>query len=697
MRSLLLMVLLFCANTTAQTVRFANFGTDYDGWLYTTVDKKPPHQTGRVGDTIYVLGDKIGADYWGIDIKTKLRAGEEKSLKLDESQAYDWQFSYPISDPGQWFGGKLKIADQELNWVSLKVDGAAFSAHLRTRVQQTFVVDTFLRWYPDQPAWATGEVVVTSSNPTLTTTPNETILPNFKLEFGDAFISILGRGLSLPGQHIPLIEPGTRFCDGQRRAIPLGFVWWRHVQPEHWSSAGTAVNYRLSAVGINQLLPMGNPSFPAGYSGRQFVLSTLGEAIRKLHTWENGVVGPNTNSGDTGEQEEQLFPRGEVFLPDGLGSEMVAKYAGMHIMGRPCHFCDASGAPIRWQDHPNCTTWDGRPHWHLAVSADRLGAENITGEDRTFNGVVWGGPDREHWMYSTVCAGARLTGSRALQMELSSQSTLILLGETVQSMKPNWSTNGPGAARAVGYMGLLVTYLDQNMEDRVLAASVVQRWNMRCDQTYLPYLENPNLPSGVWDVRYDDPRLGPGGRWMPWQVALGAYGHYTAAVRFNRPTVRQQALRAAKAVLRDAYVKQGASLTDEPEPKRLAPGTVLLEQVIMKDGLPDSMPDIYSKMQVALQTDSVGVDSIPAGQWSSKDVVALDGAQVTVGYFDMFGTPLAAAVVLMEEPWNVQAREIWTQFLARATLPKYRRWAAPGVPISRALSRSIRSIYLTAA
>lgn len=48
-----------------------------------------------------------------------------------------------------------------------------------------FCVDAWVWWWPDQPGWAQGEVVVTASNPTVTKLL-DAVPADFRLQFGDA-------------------------------------------------------------------------------------------------------------------------------------------------------------------------------------------------------------------------------------------------------------------------------------------------------------------------------------------------------------------------------------------------------------------------------------------------------------------------------------------------------------------------------
>ena len=620
--ALLLSLSLLAGASPAQIVHFANFSaTPFFGWKRTTIDVAPPHAIGQVGDVLYAVGRQVGADTHVLDVRIALAPWERRTIDFANAHTVPW--SLPPVPPIEMFGGGMSIANVPLALVGLQPDGAGWSAHLRARAGSTLVVDVWTTLYPEQPGFAHGEVVVTSSHPQVTAI-DETLPPDFKLRFGDALVYVPGAGIEAP-----IVPAGTKLVDGQGRAVPVLFLWPRHMHTAaQWNSANALVNPGVGAVGIRNLLPFGNPVYPPSFSSLSWMASRFGEAMRVLHTWEPGVCGPDPNSSVSGEQTgEQIFVRGEALLQSGVGAEVVTWLSGLKMAGRPCHYHELNGAQVRWEDHPNTVMWSGRPHFNQVICPDQLGAETLTLNNLYCpvpggGSVLWNGPDDEHWMYNTVAAGARLTGSFALQHELFAQGTLYMLTSTVPSLKPGWATNVPGSARSVGYAGMLVTRLHHALEDRALAAAMVQRWQLRVSEVYEPILGNK--PNDVWDLRLDDVRLGPGWRWMPWQQALGAYGLDEACAQFGPASGRQLALRAAKAVVRDAFVKIG-------------------------------------------------------GQWTTKDIVALDGSPVTMGLFDLFGMPMAVAVVLRHEPWNAEALEIWGQIEQRSVLPKHTAWLVPGV------------------
>lgn len=598
----------------AQTIRIENLGAvAFTGWKRTTIDSVPPHAVGQLGGALYVLGRQVGLDTHSVDVHVSLGAGQSVSLNLAAAVPASWTRGPFPANAYEWFGGPVSIGGQEMALVALGPDGAGYTARLRRRTGAMLCTEVWITWYPDHPEWAFAEAIVACSNPAV---PDMgAVAPaNFHLRFGDAITLVPGAGVD-----VPLVAAGTTFADGQMRATPVVFLWPRQCpQLQHVFSAAVVANLKLAAVGIGRLLPDGNPRLPPGFEARPWTLAKIALAAQRLHSWNPPLLGPNPVSGDTGAQEDQTFVRGEAMLPDGVGAEIVTYLSALKLANRPCHHLEANGTLLNLAQHVNplLVFWDGRPHWSPLVSPDRLGKPVGLSPGEANH---WWGPDVEHALFNTLAAGARYTGSYALQQLLATIARVYLLQWTVQS---GLSTSQPYAARAIGWEGMLAVHLWRELEDRQLAATVRQRWSDRFDSIVGPFLDT--RPNDVWDPRLDDPRLGPGWRWMPWQQSVGAYGLDLAGAQFDRPFARWLALRGAWAVMRDAYLLQN-------------------------------------------------------GFWTTRDVVALDGSPVTTGFFDLFGNPMAPAVVLRHLPLYRPAREIWSQLQWQCVLPKHTAWLAPGI------------------
>ena len=128
------------------------------------------------------------------------------------------------------------------------------------------------------------------------------------------------------------------------------------------------------------------------------------------------------------------------------------------------------------------------------VGTDKLGKPGPLSET---SGGFWGA-DRQHWLIGALCAGARYTGSPALQELLEHQANAFLFGETVT---PGLSTSNVDSAREVGYAGLVAVQLFNNLADRRLASQVRDRWQAKVREIIIPqYGANPG---DIWDPRND--------------------------------------------------------------------------------------------------------------------------------------------------------------------------------------------------
>jgi len=625
--ALLLCMAALCArHVPAQVVHLANYsGSAFEGWKRCTVDVMPPHEAGQVGAARYVLGRRIGLDVRVIDLRVHLEPGEVRSIDL--STAAPWAFARgPLpADPLAFFGAP-SIAAVPLQLIDLRADGAAYLLQLRARVGPMLCTNLWTWWYPDQPAWAIGEAVVCASNPAVTDM-TATVPTDFRLRFGAA--DVLVPGAQAGGAC--LLPAGTIFGDGQARSFPITFVWRQHLtSAAAWSSAGAAASLAIAGNGIARLYPEGNPQLAAGKSPLAWTIEHWDGAIGRLHGWEAGPLGVPARSRQTGAFEDQGFPGAEcaVGLP-GLGSETACYLVALGQSRRPCHFLEPDGSLIDLAKHPQLVLWDARPHWHPNVSPDQLGKSRGLTELDTHG---WLGPDREHWSCNRLAIGARMTGSPALQWQLSMQARLFLLSETIDL---RLSTSHADAARSAFYAGCLVVHLHHNLEDRALAARVMQRWQQRVLQVYVP--EWGSQVADVWDPRAGEPRLaietGQPVNWMPDQQAMGALGLERACAIVGPPEGRDLALRGAKAVLLRAYTRDG---TKWLEWERL--GFAGVELLVPVEG------------QTAHRT----------------------------GWYGVVGFPCAIATVLRREPTNEQARSIWAQMLGDSGGGS--AWLTPGVP-----------------
>ena len=600
-------LMLLCCAVVAQQVRVANhLHLPFDGWVRTTVDERPAHAAGVLPDgTRFVLGRRVGLDTWAVDLHLTLEPRELRTLDLATAAAAPSPALPLPADPLGHFGGWASIGGVPMSIVGLEVDGAAWDVHLRARVGRTFVCDAWLVWRPEEPWLATGEVVLTSSNPAVRDVL-ETAPPG-----GLAFL--FGDGMVFGSQ---VAASGERFADGQVRAVPIVVGWPRHAPDAvRWlSTVPAAVGLSTCAVGISKLWAQGNPRLMPGLDPQQWTKDRWPLAVARSRTWEDAVTGPNRNSADSGVQGDQVFVAGECMA--GVGPEKVAYLSSLKLMARPCHHMRADGTPVDPNEVLGVQFWHGRPH--------EPSTHNLLGKARGIEAADasgWWGPDSEHWLYNTLAVAARVSGSRALQWELSNQARLFLMSQVLPGPGHEfWITAGPDASRAVGWTMLLADHLWRNLEDRALAERVKQRAIGRVQQVYVPAFAGRDF----WDVRTDDPRLGSGPWWIAWQQSVGCYGLDVVSERFGLQEGRAVALRAARAVLRDAWKLVG-------------------------------------------------------GRWLSQPQRPVVGDTLRDESFNYFGMALSVAVVLRHEPENAQARAIWQQLLESAHQPGDWSWLAPEV------------------
>lgn len=610
----ILATLLLTIPLSAQIVRVANHApVPFSGWKRTTIDVLPPHAVGQVGTTRYVVGRQVGVDTYVVDLRVALQPGQHLTLNLAQATPVAWTRGPFPSNPQEAFGGAWTVAGQSFQWLSQQPDGAGYSLHLRRRTQDMVCVDLWCTWYPDQPGWCQGEVAITGSN---CARPDLEVLiqPAMPLHAGSAVVLPLG------GQPWNLLPHGLTLMDGQARILPITFTWLHHLQnASDWSSLAAAAMHGVGAVGIHRLLADGNPSYPANFSPQAWTDARFVAAVERLHTMDAPVCGPATISSVSGHQEDQVFVRGEALLPNGAGAERIAYLSALKLAARPVHHLEADGRPLDLALHvnPRLVLWDGRAHWSPVVSPDRLGKSGGLHIEQT---KLWWGPDVEHWLMNTLAAATRLTGSPACQWLLAHQARIYLLQSTTTA---GLATSNPFAARAVGWEGILAVHLWRELEDRQLAMAVRTHWQDRVTQVIVPAYANK--PQGVWDPRLDDPRLGKGWWYHPWQQAVGAYGLDLGCAVLGPASGR--------AVARDAAL-------------------VVLQQAFWFEN----------------------------GAWHNRAAVALDGRVANDPIFYLFGSPLAPAVVLRHDPNHATARAIQDQMHADATSPLHFAWFAPGVP-----------------
>jgi hypothetical protein len=407
------------------------------------------------------------------------------------------------------------------------VNAAAHEAYLRARITPHLHASLWTRHYDE--ASCTAEFVLTAANASI---------PDLVSVVPDVRINWIGAQTLVPGLQFgkPLMVRGDSMADGQSRAWPLVFVWPAKMKDADWPSVAAQAEFGISANGVARLWPLGTPA-----PRKVDVRAMFNESLASLHRWKKPRgLGVNEISYDTGAQEDQIYVGAECALP---GGELARYMVALNVFKRPSLQLEASGALLDLAKHPKLVYWNGRVHWHEGVSPDRLSKPALPGLSESHN---WIGPDVEHWLMSSVYVANRTRHSYAMQHQLENQARIYLLQWTIRR---GLSTSQPYASRAVGYEALNVVLLDQSLTDRVLAAQVVQRYRERVQTLILPWMR----ARAEWDVRLNDPRLGQGAWWMPWQHALGAEQSDLAGLVLNIPELRVQALKMAEHILARAW------------------------------------------------------------------------------------------------------------------------------------------------
>lgn len=294
MKNILTCLLLLCAWLPAQVVTIRNLSpVPFSGWKRTTVDVLPPHPVAQVDGATAVLGRQVGLDCWALDVLVDLQPNETRTFDLATSTSSTWTPA-PVPDVERYFGGMPALAGEPMALASLRPDGAGYLVHWRARTGRMFLVDLVALWHPDRPAWALAELLVTCSNPTVPDMGEA--LPDLRLTCGDAVVLAPG---GMPAA-------GLRFADGQAKALPVSFVWLRHLRTAtDWASAGAICNLQVGAVGIRSLLWGGNPTMPRAFDVRAWAAQHWPRALAGLSDWTHPMLGPAADTGQTGAVEDR--------------------------------------------------------------------------------------------------------------------------------------------------------------------------------------------------------------------------------------------------------------------------------------------------------------------------------------------------------------------------------------------------------
>jgi hypothetical protein len=607
-------------------IQIANYSPNaFTGWLRVKHDGEPiagPCQT----VICKIVPVRMEGDAQVVDVHLdRLASGYIQKVDGPHVQRPNWT---PPKLPTpqeviQQFGGVPSFGARQFALVSAAVEGAAIVAHFRI-VSGLWVADMRVRYYLDMPAVVHAELAFTCIS-----------------DSADPVNATASWGLSAIRFPWGWSQAAARLAHGQSRRIPITFLFPHLLRPDQYASAGALIEGQIAGHGITRL--WADPSLPppSGFQARAWLWRHLSPTIDALRTGTAPPIGPAANSGQSGEQEDQLLHVGtEALQPDGIGCERVRLLAA-HCLGmRPIHFLEADGSPLRL-NRPGLHMWDGRPSWR--ISDDKLGA---TREMRPEDFRGWWGPDSQHFLAQTLLAAARLNPSPMIQDQLGHWCRAYLYG---RSANPNVSTSGIFSSREMAYEAIFAVEVRRTLADQSLANAVVQRFRDRWANVIRLHLER--MPLGIAYIHRDDPRLGAGEWAITWQDALCAYGLDLAGRFFDMPILRQFAREIAEHIVANAWMDFGGYVT--------AP--------VMPVGQTDSPIDPTQALRAVHEDAGIPMVSLqddgPPGLYSPS--------------FNHYAMPLAVHVVLKNDPTHAKARAIWNHLLA-STDPKARRWM-PGL------------------
>lgn len=457
------------------TIRFENLTAQhFEGWLTASCANPPSGvNTGTVLGFPAVLGASLGTQGRVLHVLADLPPGSI----LEGQPAWNGeQPNLPVNSAS--FFSVLSVPVPKVNRVPLTFVNDAdvppvgpSIVHFRGRISRMLVADLWVRYMPGI-YWAPFELLITASNPSI---PDMTEMLNddLTLTFNGAVVTFLGNGFA------PAMRHGDFIGDGQARAFlgTIDFVSYMNPQEQE-----TAYAYATGGVGMvdldwqNFIGPLKRVAdAPRAWDGRLWMLATYTPALRRLQTWEDGPLGIEMQSGDSGEQEDQCYGgKGTaIFTGGGFGAVQTLRLVAMGWAKRPCHFLEADGSPLRLdipQSQSGLCLWSGRP---ISWCADQRGKpRGITTADTH----GWSGPDNQHDLINTLGDAYQLTGSPLLHRLLDAQARVFWYSQTLD---PALATSMVDASRAWGWEGLKAAWLWITLQDRSLAQRIKDRFTAR--------------------------------------------------------------------------------------------------------------------------------------------------------------------------------------------------------------------------
>ncbi len=612
--------------------------TTFTGWVRINTDQTVAAAYGIKGGVQFVKGNATGRDTTAVDLYVTMAPGAAitlANLVPDTATPPD-----AVTPTPSFAGGTPSMVDPAngtsyvMTQVSTATDGQATVEEWKVRVG-VWVVRMWTRWYPNEP-WIHAEVVVTFSDPTYTAATAELELqrawPGYVMTWGTGTTTIAGR-TAASGD---LIAAGTLFGDAQSRAFPVLWKFTNRLRGDgtaDTASIAALEQWAITGHGIANLWRDGNPYLRP--DAATYTATQKPGSLARLHNWTASPLGITARSENSGRQDDQVFVFGEAQeFPE---ATMVAYLEGFRWAARPCHHLETDGSFLNLAGHPQLRLWNSRPH--PTQSPDRLGKTFLLPETDVPGQTLssgWLGADWEHWFFNGLMAGARYTGSPALQWLMRAQATVYLFTKF-----PDVPTFGSFASvqstRDLVWEPIIVVHLWENLTDRTLATTVRDRFYARCSSSGDIRDWITNAPFGdIWDVRFQPTSstgsipFAPG--WIPWQQGPACWS-MDYALRAFTPELNVFAadlLASALRVMNDCYNFEGGRWV-EYERQELPP----------PDGL---------------------------------------GRESRSGFFTVDWFPPCILYVLTQQPSNTTAQAIWAQMLNDTLTgadPARRRWLPP--------------------
>jgi len=505
-------------------------------WLQTNTDIVLPFPAGSTPNCNFVLGNQSGLDTHNLDIYVEMSPHERRIIDFAEATEGGFQLP-PPANCGAWLGGvAVKIAGVRMTKVSEVVNGAAYDIHYQARVGTMLRVHLWLHWYPDQPGWCAGEVMICASNPSV---PDmiATIPPNFRLQVGDAIISVPGLPLSQP-----LMREGDWLAHGQTRNLPMTLLWTDLASQRDLATAYAWANSQIQVRGITKLMQFGNPLLPENFDAVAWTNELLPTVVARQHDWFDSPLDPAADSRQTGAQGAQSFVAGPVMAdPTALAVIYIGGLDGSWPM---CHF-EQDGRSLDRDAHPGLRIYTGQAN--TRICSDWLGKPRTVTMAEAHG---YAGPEDEHWFDFVGLHGARLKGTAGTQRLLEAHAANFLF---------RWVTEPPGnwlsANRAIGWMAFLAGELFRNLADRDLAAAVASRFQSVVDQLVIPTM----LPNDAWWSWTNAGSIGASDndwRAMPWQAEVMACGMYLGGMACGHAPAVEMSYHMAEQIIQRAWFKR---------------------------------------------------------------------------------------------------------------------------------------------